>query len=161
MHFLPNGDMQFEDIYEMYYYLFSEIGLAINQSQYLYDMDTGIVLKYKDKYIKATTIPQSIYAGKNDVVFEPEKNYNLMVTMLGYYIDKEAQQNDNDIGFVAQFTEYDDAGEQQRVVIKTNKLGTIYSRYYHTLYLGYLECIFILSGNTHVNLYNFDNLIYI
>ena len=159
MHYLANGAMQFDDIFEMYYYLFSEIGLAINSAQYLYDMDTGIVLKYKDKYIKATTIPQNIYAGKNDIVFEPEKNYNLMVNMMGYYIDKEAEQNDNDIGFIAQYTEYDDTEEQQRVVIETSN-GTICSKYYHNIYLGYLECIFIISGNTSVDLRNFDNIIY-
>ena len=52
MNFLPNGKMIFDDIYEMYFQLFAEIGLGINQNQYLYDQDSMIVLKYKDKYIK-------------------------------------------------------------------------------------------------------------
>ena len=161
MHFLgTNGAMQFDDIYELYYYIFNEIGLGINQYQYLYDLDTGIVLRYKDKYIKATVQPVSIYPGKNDILFEPEKNYNLMVSLLGYYLDKESQNgNPYAVNFVAQFTERDSSEEKQRVVIRT-KARDICSNFYYNIYLGYIECIFLLSDNL-VDLKNFDQILYI
>lgn len=162
MNFLANGKIVFNDIYEMFYHLFTEIGLSINGNQYLYDQDTGIELKYKDKYIKATVQPIPIYAGRNDIVFDPIKNYNLMVSILGYYIDKESQNpNGDNIGFIAQYIEEipngssDPDKRRQRVVLKTNK-GEIRSQFYNNIYLGYIEIIFILSDNFIPDLSNFD-----
>ena len=157
MNFLPNGKVSFNDIYELYYHLFTEIGLSISPNQYLYDQDTGIELRFKDKYIKATVHPIPIYSGKNDIIFDPSKNYNLMVSLLGYYIDKESnntEQSDN-IGFIAQYIEETPGREKQRVVIKT-KRGEIKSQFYFNIYLGYIEIIFILSGNFLPDLSNFD-----
>ena len=100
-----NGKMYFSDVNEMYYELFLEIGLGVNSSQYIYDQDTGIVLKYKDKHIKMN-FNNNVYAGNNDIVFDPSTNYNLMVTLFGYYIEKETNEGKN-IGYIAQFTEDD------------------------------------------------------
>lgn len=160
MYFSPQGKMMFNDIFEMYYHLFTEIGLAVNSSNYLYDQDNGSLLKFKDKYIKATVVPVEIYAGKNDILFEPARNYNLMVSILGYYIDKETNNPDCNFRFIAQFIE-DEGGDsnKQRVVVKTDR-GDIPSHFYFNIYLGYIETIFNLSGNFDVDLSNFD-VIYI
>lgn len=159
MNYLANGKVTFDDVYEMFYHLFTEIGLGISNNQYLYDQDTGIELRFKDKYIKATVHPIEIYAGRNDIVFDPARNYNLMVTLFGYYIDKESHDPDGDkIGFIAQYIENEFASkerERQRVVVKTSR-GDIASQYYYNIYLGYIECIFILSENFSVDLSNFD-----
>lgn len=156
MNFLANGKMSFTDIYEMYYHLFTTIGLSINSNGYLYDQDTCELLKYKDCYIKATVHPVPIYAGRHDIVFEPMKNYNLMVSMLGYFIDKESNSDDGDnIGFIAQYIEETPDREKQRVVVKTHK-GLFASQYYTNIYLGYIEVIFALSGNFIPDLSNFD-----
>lgn len=158
-----NGKMFFNDQGEMYYELFLEIGLSVNMDQYIYDQDTGIILKFKDKQIKMG-FNNNVYAGNNDIVFDPSTNYNLMVTLFGYYIEKEAA-NDNDIGYIAQFTE-EEAGKvfvpkgerfKQRVVIRT-KNGDIYTSYFYNLYLAYIEAIFIISGSTNYDLSNFDIL---
>ena len=145
----------FADIYSMYYELFGCIGLSLNRDQYLFDQDTGVVLKYKDKYIKATTVPAEIYAGRTDVLFEPDKNYNLVVVLLGYYIDKEVSMG-NDIGFIAQYVEDDISREKQRVVVKTRMYGDVVSKFYYNIYLGYIECIFKLSGYDIIELDKFD-----
>ncbi len=158
-----NGKMYFSDVNEMYYELFLEIGLGVNSSQYIYDQDTGIVLKYKDKHIKMN-FNNNVYAGNNDIVFDPSTNYNLMVTLFGYYIEKETNEGKN-IGYIAQFTEDDQSkafvakGERfkQRVVVKTTH-GDICSNYYYNLYLAYIEIIFILSENNDYDLSNFDIL---
>ena len=158
-----NGKIMFSDLKEMYYNLFIEIGLSINNDQYIYDQDTGIVLKYKDKYMKMS-FTGDVYAGRNDMVFDPITNYNLIVTLLGYYIEKEIA-NGNDIGYIADFKEEEFKREvyvkgerfKQRVVVKT-KNGDFCSNYYYNLYLAYIEIIFILSGNTEYDLTNFDIL---
>ena len=153
MNYLPNGKMVFDDVFEMYFQLFAEIGLGINQNQYLYDQDNLQVLRYKDKYIKATVKPQEIYAGKTDVVFEPAKNYNLMTTLFGYFIDKETALSGN-IDYRSQYIEDDITRTKQRLVVKTGN-GDIYSSFYFNIYLAYIECIFILSG-FDVDLSNLD-----
>lgn len=154
MQFTSNGKMMFNDIYEMNYHLFTEIGLSVNSQGYLYDQDTGNVLSYKEKYIKATVHPVEIYAGKNDVLFEPYKNYNMAIVLMGYFIDKEAHTT-NQIGYVAQYVDPNATRDKQRVVVKTAK-GDIYSQYYSNIYLGYIECIFKLADAFDVDLSNFD-----
>ena len=41
---------------EMYYNMFLEIGLFVNQQGYLQDTDTNITIRYKDKFIKVSLI---------------------------------------------------------------------------------------------------------
>ena len=159
-----NGKMCYSDLREMYYDLFLEIGLSINNDQYIYDQDSGEVLKYKDKYMKMS-FSNDVYAGRNDMVFDPVNNYNLIVLLLGYYIEKEKSVYDNDIGYIADYKEEEfkrgfySKGERfrQRVVIKTMN-GDLCTNYYYNLYLAYIEAIFILSGNTNYDLSNFDIL---
>jgi hypothetical protein len=157
-----NGKMFFNDLKEMYYNLFIEIGLSINNDNYIYDQDTGIVLKYKDKYMKLS-FNNEVYAGRNDIVFDPSTNYNLMVMLFGYYMEKEAA-NGNDIGYIAQFTEEEfkrtkDQKERyrQRAVVRT-RTGDICSNYYYNLYLALIDVIFIISGSLNYDLSNFDIL---
>lgn len=158
-----NGKMFFNNLNEMYYELFLEIGLAINSDQYIYDQDTGIVLKYKDKYMKMS-FTNEVYSGRNDMVFDPTDNYHLIVTLLGYYIEKESAIG-NDIGYIADYKEEEfkrgfyAKGERfrQRVVIRTNK-GDIFTQYYYNLYLAYIEAIFLLSETYDYDLSNFDTL---
>lgn len=159
MKFLNNGKQIFDDIYEMYYNLFIELGLAVGQNNYLYDQDTGITLKYKDRYIKAALTRTPIYSGAYDIVFDPTQNYNLMVVLLGYYLDKEAN-NENKIQYIAQYIEdnNDPNNKMQRVVLKT-KNGDIYSQFYHNIFLAYVEIVFILAGYTSLDLSNFDIII--
>lgn len=157
MTFNSYGQMVFDDLQEMYYNLFNEIGLSINKDSYLYDMDTGQMIMFKDKYIKASTNPlDDLYAGKTDVVFDPLKNYTLMMSLFGYYMDKEFA--DRPEYFIAQFIDDNPEDKQlQRFVVKTRD-GDIYSQYYNNTYLGYVENIFNLSG-VSVNLSNFDLVI--
>ena len=158
-----NGKMLFSNTNEMYYSLFSEIGLSVNHDYYIFDQDTGIVLKYKDQYIKMN-FRGDTYPGKNDIVFDPSTNYNLMVVLFGYYIDKELA-NGNDIGYIADFKEEENnkvfipKGERfkQRLVIRT-KRGDIKTDYFYNLYLAYIQAIFIISGDNDFDLSNFDIL---
>lgn len=158
MIFLPNGKVMFDDIYEMYYHLFSEIGLAINANQYLYDQDTMIELRYKNYFIKATVQPVEIYSGKSDILFNPSSNYDMMVYLFGYYISKESNSEDGDrIRFISQYLEDTENREKQRLVVKTAN-GEFASQFYTNVYLAYIECIFLLSNSFAVDLSNFDTI---
>lgn len=156
-----NGKMFFNNTTEMYYELFLEIGLSINNENYIYDQDTGIILKFKDKRIKMS-LNGTVYGSSNDIIFDPTSNYDLMVKLFGYYIEKETS-NENDIGYIAHFTEEEtnkafiskDERFKQRLVIRT-KNGDICTNYYYNLYLSYIEAIFIISGNNNYDLSNFD-----
>lgn len=157
MNYFANGTVGFDNIYDMYYDLFSEIGLGINSQQYLYDQDTQVTIMFKEKYIKASTNGQPIYAGRNDVVFEPAKNYTLMARLFEYYLDKCQQSDDGDLleGYIAHYIDDDETKEKQRVVVKTVGRGEISSNYYFNIYLAYIDCLFKIAGY-NTNLTNFD-----
>lgn len=156
MRFINNGVMVFDDIYEAFYNLFNEIGLSLNQNQYLTDDDSGISIKYKDKYIKSAVTPVPVYAGKTDILFEPWKNYNLMTTLFGYFVDKQTSLGNN-IGFSAQYVEDNETRDRQRLIVKTVN-GDIVSRFYVNIFLAYFEAIFKLSGFGDVDLSNLDGV---
>ena len=157
MFITPEGRIGYNTVAERDYNLFLIIGLSIDAEQHLYDQDTGAKLNFKGKYIKAAineNIP--VYAGKNDIVFDPSKNYAIMVTLLGYYLDKESKSIDGDnIGFISQGMEDSPDREYHRLFIQTSKKGRIESDWYQNSYLGFLDCIFKLDGQ-NVDLHNFD-----
>jgi hypothetical protein len=151
MQYLPNGEFQYDNVNELYYNLFLEIGLFINQHQYIQDTDTGIVLQYKKRYIKADLSGNPVYAGVTDVIFDPPHNYGLISTLLGYYIDKKTAEGE-DIGYTAQAVV--DTDDYHQVLVRTTH-GDVLSKPYHNVYLGYIEVIMTLGG-TRVDLRNLD-----
>lgn len=155
MNFLPNGKVMFSDVYELNYHLFMEMGLAINNSGYLYDQDNGNILNFKEKYIKATTQPVQIYAGKTDIVFDPAENFTLMSMLFCYFLDKFNADNENNFKYIAHYIEDNNEKTMQRICIKTSS-GDIFTAFYNNLYLGFIEAIFILNQNFDVDLINFD-----
>ena len=154
MRFNNLGQVMFNDRPEMFYHLFNELGLDISNDGYLYDVDSREFIKYKDKNIKTTQYPGiTVYCGRNDIVFEPIGNYNLMISLFGYYLDKEFPPE----FFIAQYIEDDPTNNKQRVVVKTSK-GDVFSPFYNNVYLGYCYCIFALAEQ-NVFLDNFDIII--
>lgn len=164
MYISVSGKFHFSDLGEMLYNLFLEIGLSINANGYIFDQQTGIVLKYKEHFMKCTFNNEPIYAGKNDIVFDPVNNYQLMELLLGYYLEKE-EANGNDHQFIAHFRDDEvkrteaNKGERfkQRIILRT-KCGDICTQYYYNLYLAYSEAIFLLAGSDEYDLSNFDIL---
>ena len=152
---LSNGKTQFSDIWELNFYLFTEIGLALDNNNSLYDQDTGIVLRYEDKYIKSSVnFGEIVYAGKDDIVFDIV-NFKLINTLFGYFIEKFSSDPDNNFEFVASFT--DKVGEDKiQANVKYNKFSVISSLPYYNMYLCLIELIFSINGNFEVDLSNFD-----
>ena len=130
---------------EMYYNLFLEMGLFVNQQGYLQDQDTGIVIRYKDKFIKVSLNPNiPVYTGKTDIEFDPKKNFNLMATLMGYYIDKR-EHGEEPIGYISQGI-YDKKEEMLHSVFIKSQTGLYESDLYHNSYLGFIDCIFRMGG---------------
>lgn len=139
----------YNNVFDLYYEIFNSIGLAVNRNQYLYDQDTGNVLKFGDKLIKATINPNiPIYAGRNDIVFDPSKNYQLVSTLFGYYIDKTMNSENPELlqGYIAHYIDDNITKDKQRIVVKTSGKGEIASRYYYNIYLAYFDCILRIEG---------------
>lgn len=157
MHFTNEGKVQFDSWGDLCYNLFMAIGLSINKDQYLYDQDTGIVITYNNKYIKASINDQPVYAGRNDMAFDPYKSYHMVITLTGYYIDK-IDHSEEPIGFIAQGTEDTPDKEYHRVFVDTQAYGRVISDWYKDGFLGYFELIFKLDGQ-EVDLKNFDDLL--
>lgn len=156
MFFTPEGKIAYQSVGELNYNLFMTIGLGIDSEQHLYDQDSEQKLNYKGKYIKAAINDMPIYAGRNDIVFDPSKNYNLMATLIGYYIDKESKSEEGDrIGFIAQGTEDTPDKEFHRIFVQSSIKGRVESDWYQNGYLGFIDCIFKLDGQ-NIDLHNFD-----
>ena len=158
MNFIMNEMGQPVTIYEtkeeMYYNMFLEMGLFVNPQGYLQDQDTGIVIRYKDQFIKVSLNPNvPVYTGKTDIEFDPKKNFNLMVTLMGYYIDKR-DHGDEPIGYISQGI-YDIKEEMLHSVFVKSQSGLYESDLYHNSYLGFVDCIFKMGGIL-TDLHQFD-----
>lgn len=156
MFITPEGKIAYNTFAELCYNLFMVIGLGIDNESHLYDQDTEKKLQFKGKYIKATIREEPVYAGRNDIVFEPWKNYSMMAMLTGYYLDKETNSENGDtIGYIAQGNEDSSDKEFHRMFIQTKFRGRIESDWYRNGYLGFIDCIFKLDGQI-VDIHNFD-----
>lgn len=147
----------FNSLFELYYDLFNEIGLAAKPNGYLYDQDTENFLQFDEgKFIKTSLDGNEVYAGRNEVVFDPSSNYKLIYHLFGYYLDKCQNDPDGDQlgGYIAHYTE-DTEERLQRVVVKTQSRGEITSDWYWCIYLAFIDCIFAIDGYK-VDLHHFD-----
>jgi hypothetical protein len=157
MFYTNTGIAMFNDLNDLIYNYFMEMGLNVRPDQYLCYQDTGVVLQFKGKYIKASVNGMPAYAGINDIVFEPIHNYGMISNLFGMYLDMCQDTDDGDLlqGYIAHFVEDDPNREKQRVTVKTKGRGEISSLYYDNIFLAYIDCTFRISG-TIVDLTPFD-----
>ena len=155
MQFGNNGKMVFSTIEELFSDLFMEIGLAV-KNNYVY-LQGGDFLKCGDKFIKVSLDGSPVYPGRNDIMFDPANNYALISFLFGFYLDCCQDSDDGDLlqGYIAHYVFDDETRTKQQVVVKTAGRGEIASKFYYNVYLGYIECIFLISGS-EVDLSNFD-----
>ena len=167
MIFLNNGKVQFNDKYERDYNLFALMELGLNNEGYLYDQTSGTVLKYNDKFIKGNVNGITQYAGRNDLLFTPEENFNPMNRLFAYFIAKlesDMQEEGNDFKIIANFIDEIKSPDKsipnkQRVIVRVSRNGVIsdiFTDYFYRTYLAYIHMIFILGNGFDVDLSNFD-----
>ena len=157
MFYTNNGIAMFNDLNDVIYNYFMEMGLNVRPDQYLCYQDTGVVLQFKGKYIKASVNGIPAYAGLNDIVFDPIHNYGMISNLFGMYLDQCQDTDDGDIlgGYIAHYVEDSPDKERQRVTVKTQAKGEISSLFYKNIFLAYIDCTFRISG-TIVDLTPFD-----
>ncbi len=159
MYYLPDGSVKFTDINDLMINYLSEMGLSVDNNQYLYDQDNGNILQYKEKNIKVSINGIPAYAGHNDIVFDPFHNYGIVNTLFGLYIDRCQDTDDGDIlqGYISHGVEdYPSRDmDRQRVVVKTIGRGEITSNYYKAVFLAFADCTFKVGGY-NVDLREFD-----
>ena len=155
MQFGTNGKMVFSTIEELFSDLFMEIGLAV-KNNYVY-LQGGDFLKCGDKFIKVSLDGSPVYPGRNDIMFDPATNYALISFLFGFYLDCCQDSDDGDLlqGYIAHYVFDDETRTKQQVVVKTAGRGEIASKFYYNVYIGYIECIFLISGS-EIDLSNFD-----
>ena len=150
MYYLPDGTLKFNDVNDLLINYLSEMGLAVDNNQYLYDQENGNILQYKEKYIKVSINGIPAYAGQNDIVFDPYHNYGIVNTLFGMYIDRCQDTDDGDIlqGYISHGVEdYPSRDlDRQRVVVKTQGRGEIASNYYRAIFLAFADCTFRVGG---------------
>ena len=159
MNYLPDGSIKFTDLNDLIINYLSEMGLAVDANQYLYDQETGIILQYKERNIKVSINGIPAYAGQTDIVFDPFHNYGIVNTLFGLYIDRCQDTDDGDIlhGYISHGVEDIPTREhdRQRVVVKTMGRGEIASNYYRSIFLAFADCTFRVGGYI-TNLQEFD-----
>lgn len=157
-----DGTVSFTSIPDLQYDLFSEMGISIDRNTgYIYEQDVGTLIMLNGKYIKASMAGEPIYINKDkEVAFEPDKNYKLVSTIFGWYLDKAQRSEEGDIlgGYIAHYIDDNPEKDKQRVVVKTQARGEISSNYYYRIYLAYFDCILRIAGY-NPSLQNFDVLL--
>ena len=154
MQLLPSGKIQYDTIEEMTYDLLNDIGLAINNSGYVYDQDNGIQIQFQGRKIKASIIEgHPCYAGQGEVVLDLLNNVRMVTTLLGYAIEKESATN----GFDSVSQYIDDVPDTKltSMNIKMRDGTSLPTEFYNNKCLKYVEARFLVYDD-HVDLRNFD-----
>ena len=158
------GKTMFSTKGELYYHILVEMGLGINKDQHVYDQLTGDLLSWRDRYIKCSIDDQPIYAGKDEVIFSIDENFQLFMNMYSHFLDTLLRDEDSNIAVVAHYVDYDETSDKNRVCVKYNSKDgqlvgeMLYTSYYMDPWLCYIESVFLLNGNGGFDFSNFDHI---
>ena len=139
-----------------------EMGLGLDRNNHLYDQTTGDILQWKDKYIKCSVDDTPIYAGKDEVIFSIDENFQLFMNIYAHFLDNLAKDEDSDIIVVAHYIDYIEDINKNRLCVKYNTKdgsvvgGILTSNLFSDQWLCYIDSIFLLNGNVNFDLSNFD-----
>jgi hypothetical protein len=153
---------------DLTYALFKEIGLGINEYGFVYDQDTGNVLTYEGKQVKASVDPNHP-ALANDVyaIFDPVFDNKFMMMMLGYYLKKEeAMGNLDPLSFSEQVADVPQYNQNNPVKSRKTRITVICSNrveynsaYYYQKGLKYSDIILRIGKHPGCNcLWKFDSV---
>lgn len=157
-----NGKMMFDTKGELYYHLLLEMGLGLDRNCHLYDQTSGDTLVWRDKYIKCDTNDQPIYAGKDEVIFTIDENFQLFMNLYSHFLENLNNDEDSNIHVVAHYIDFHEDINKSTLTVKYDlKDGSvtgavITTDFYSDSWLCYIESIFLLNGNNGFDLHNFD-----
>lgn len=79
--------------------IMQEVGLETTSDNYVIDQDTGDMLNFKGKNIKFS-MDGNVPLSKNDILFDPLENSNMMSQLFTYYTNKLDAQDDRYINVI-------------------------------------------------------------
>ena len=130
---------------------------------HIYDQNTGNTLAWKDKYIKCAINDQPIYAGKDEVIFSLDENFQLFMTLYAHFLENLANDDECNIQVIAHYIDTQPDGPSTLYIKYNTKDGSVIGNTMHTSFyldpwLCYIESIFILNGNDSFDVHNFDQV---
>lgn len=137
---------------DLEYNLLLELGLSVDSSHYLMDQDYGTFVFFNGKHIKAKRNNIEPFVNKHEVYFDPIRNVKLMRNLFQYYINKI--YNLDNRYFSVFFPIYNKNGPGALEI--KNATECYRSGNYNNESLRYIDLIFKISGEEHVDLSNFD-----
>lgn len=156
MRILPNGAMQFEDVFELTYELLNEMELEVKANGYVFDPNRNTILSFNGNMVKASINPHDIkYAGQGEIVLDLLGNTKLITNLFGYYLEKKQAEG---MPFVSYFNE--ESGDEIKysaLTVKFNAVSSATTAPYHNRCLKFIHMIFLLEEQL-VDLSNFDLL---
>lgn len=130
-----------------------EIGLGVDSYQKVIDQDSRDQLKFKDKNIKYSS-QNSVVTTKNDIIFDPAENKNLMCSLFDHFTQKiESEENK----YVSMY--YDISDNTGYAIAAMVDGIRVTSDHYNNESLKYIDIIMKINGTEDVDLKKYDNLI--
>lgn len=155
MIFNNNGEMMFNDKYELNYEVLNELNLQRRSDGTVFDPESNTVFYMNGYKLICSIRPDEImYPSEDQLEFDLISNYKLVQFLFGWYYKKFGNLEDKPY-----FDEYTTINELKysRLCIKVNDEFTLCTNYYHLRCLKYVEMIFLLD-NENVDLSNLDIL---
>lgn len=140
------------DIKDIEIDLIREVGLGVDERDYLIDQDTGMFIEVADKRIKYGVDKFVSIDRDNEMFYNPLKNLKLVLNMFSLHLTKICQYD----GVVVHEYTVDRNEDQAHIITIHTSNGVFYSAPYKKLLLSYIDIIFRLGGGIPDDLSEFD-----
>lgn len=134
--------------------IMKEIGLEINDHNYIIDQDNGTELMMNGKYLISERGKTNVR--DNSIIFDPKNNKKQMVNLFSYYTNKISEEDGVEISVFYPSINKDGSGS---ITLVDDNNDEIKSKNYYNDCLKYADLIFQLSGDTNVDLSEYDSII--
>lgn len=131
--------------------IMKEIGLNVNSNNYIIDQDNGNEIKMNGKYLISERGKTNIK--DNSIIFDPRSNKKQMLNLFSYYTDKLNEEDGRSISVFYPSNNKDGSGIITLIDDNNEKMD---SNNYNNDCLKYADLIFQLSGDTNVDLSEYD-----
>lgn len=160
MRITPDGKTLYDDIFELNYYLLTELELEVTNNGNIFDPKRNEILAFNGMIVKGSVNPNNInYAGQGEIEFNVLENVRLITTLFGRFI--EQKQQEEGMPFLSWFSDeiIDDTELKfSNLTVKHDTYTSTVSDFYHNKCLKFIDMIFRLDGEI-VELHNFDSTI--
>lgn len=136
--------------------LMQEIGLDIDNNNYIIDQDNGNQIKFNGKNLKYNSDQNNNRRNSNEILFNPIENPKLMNNLFSYYTDKINQEDGRYVNIYYPLDSGDNSGKG-KIELKEDTNDTLQSNNYYNDCLKYADLIFQLGGDTNVDLTEYDS----